>query len=294
MPKEATWEDIVALWLHNKPPSTVYIYKPVIAKLRQFAKNIPPQEIDLKILQGYLDHCSRKQKPATIKRKVCTIRSLFAYAKRIGAIEKNPADALEAPHIPDELANKILVKKDILRIIAAANEGRDKVLVTLLYSAGIRASEASNLKWGDCRLRPGNKDGIISVLGKGNKRRSIRLTPEVWRQLLAIRPEDSSREDHVFLSESGWKHPLGRTRVTDIVREAAKKAGLEQHVSAHWMRHGHATHAMEAGAPLALIASTLGHTELSTTARYLHVCPDKSSTSYVSLGPVTRETKPRF
>ena len=294
MSKLATWDDILSLWLHSKPASTVYVYKPVITGLRNFAKNVPPQEIDLRTLQGYLEQCGKKQKPATIKRKICTIRSLFTYARRIGAIERNPADALETPHIPDELANKILVKKDILRIIAAADEGRDRTLVTLLYSAGIRASEASNLKWGDCRVRPGNKDGIISVLGKGQKRRSIRLTPEVWQQLMTLRPADSSREDFVFLSESGFKKPLWRTRITDIVKAAAKKAGLEQHVSAHWMRHGHATHAMENGAPLALISSTLGHTELSTTARYLHVSPDKSSTAYVSLSNVTRETKPKF
>jgi integrase/recombinase XerD len=292
MPKQATWDDILSLWLHSKPQSTVYVYRPVIVKLRKFCKDIPLQHVDLQLLQDYMTQCSKKQLPSTVHRKVCTIRSMFGFAERIGAIEKNPAKALQPPKVPDELSAKILSKKDILRVIAGAAMGRDRVLVTLLYSAGLRASEASALHWGDCRQRTG-KDGIISVLGKGNKRRSIRITPEVWKELMSIRPPDAATEDHVFLSDAGWKQPLTRVAITNIVRQAAKAAGLEQHVSAHWMRHGHATHAMDAGAPLALISSTLGHASLSTTSRYLHINPDKSSTQYVSLS-TTRETKRRF
>ena len=292
MPKLATWDDIIALWLHSKPASTVYVYKPVITKLRKFVKELPPQQITLQHLQDYMTHCSKKQLPATVHRKVCTIRSFFGFAKRVGAIDRNPAEALQAPHVPDELAQKILSKRDILRVIAGAGMGRDKVLVTLLYSAGLRASEASALKWGDCRQRTG-KDGVISVLGKGSRRRSIRITPEVWKELMSIRPPDAAAEDPVFLSDAGWKHPLSRVTITNIVRAAAKAAGLEQHVSAHWMRHGHATHAMDAGAPLALISSTLGHSSLATTSRYLHVNPNKSSTQYVSLD-TPGKTKHRF
>jgi integrase/recombinase XerD len=292
MPKQATWDDIIGLWAHGRPESTMYVYRPVVAHLRNFAQNIQPQQVDLKLLQDYMDLCSKDQLPATVKRKVSTIKSLFTFAERIGAIEKNPAKALQMPKVPDELAHKILPRADVLKLIAGAAMGRDRVLVTLLYSAGLRASEASALTWGDCRQRTG-KDGIISVLGKGRKRRSIRLTPEVWRELMSIRPQDAVFEDHVFQSESGWKRPLDRTSISHIVRAAAKAAGLEEKVSPHWLRHCHATHSLDAGAPLPLISTTLGHTSLNTTSRYLHVHPDQSSTQYVSLD-TTRDTKRRF
>ena len=281
MPKTPGWDDVIGLWSHGRPESTMYVYRPVIAHFRNFIQNRPMQQVDLKLLQDYMDLFA-DQLPSTVKRKLSTVKSLFRFARRIGALERDPSEALQTPHVPDELAAKILPRKDILLLIDAAEAGRDRVLAMLLYTAGLRASEAAGLRWEDCRQRT-SKDGQISVLGKGNKRRSIRLTPEVWRELMSIRPADAAAEDFVFLSDAGWKRPLNRTTISNIVRDAARKAGLEAKVSAHWMRHGHATHAMEAGAPLPLISSTLGHTSLATTSRYLHVNPEQSSTQYVSL-----------
>jgi integrase/recombinase XerD len=189
---------------------------------------------------------------------------------------------LNSPKVPDDLAQRILTRDLVLKLINAADNQRDRVLMTVLYSTGVRASEAAGLRWIDCRGRS-KTNGQISVLGKGQKRRTILLTDDVWHELQALKPAGAAPEDFIFLSESGWKKPLTRIRIANIVREAAKRAGLEEHVSPHWMRHAHASHAMENGAPLPLISATLGHTSLATTSRYLHISPEQSSSSYVSV-----------
>lgn len=286
------WNDIISLWSHGRPESTMYIYRPVIAGLRAFVKQRAFNEVQTQDIQEYLEKTSAKQLPATRHRKLATIRSLFRYAHRIGAIDRDPAVAIQMPRVPDELAAKILTREEMLRIIDAPISPRDRVLTILLYSTGLRASEASGLKWNDCRPRTG-KDGQISVLGKGQKRRQIRLTPDVWIELKSLKPLNAAGEDFVFLSDVGWKRPLDRTSITKIVKQSARLAGLEQNVSAHWLRHAHATHAMEQGCPLPLISSTLGHSSLATTSRYLHVSPEKSSTQYVSVA-TNNTTKHKF
>lgn len=280
--KQPGWDDILPLWTYGRPESTLYMYRPVISGLRNFVQDRPFTQIAQPQIRDYLETTSKDQLPATRARKLATIRSLFGFALKIGAIEKDPTLGLQTPRIPDELAAKILTRDEMLRLIDGAEDQRDRMLGILLYSTGVRASEACGLRWSDCRPRTG-KDGNITVLGKGGKKRTIRLTPDVWAELMHLKPAAAGPDDFVFLSDSGWKRPLGRTAVTKRIRKMAIAAGLEQKVSAHWMRHAHATHAMDAGAPLPLISATLGHASLATTSRYLHVNPEKSSTQYVSL-----------
>jgi integrase/recombinase XerD len=82
----------------------------------------------------------------------------------------------------------------------------------------------------------------------------------------------------VFASRSG--KPLERSRVTRIVREASQRAGITTNVSTHWLRHAHASHALDRGAPIHLVQATLGHRSVATTSRYLHARPDESSAAY--------------
>lgn len=280
--KTPGWDDVLELWKYNMPASTLYVYQPVITGLRNFIRQIPLTEVTEAHVQQYLETTSANQLPSTRKRKLSTLKSLFKYAYKVGAIPRDVACMLNSPRVPDDLAERILPRNLVLKLINAAENQRDRVLLTVLYSTGVRASEAAGLRWIDCRGRS-KTDGQISVLGKGQKRRTIRLTDDVWAELQALKPAGAAAEDFIFLSEAGWKKPLNRTRIAHIVRETAKRAGLEEHVSPHWMRHCHASHALENGAPLPLISATLGHTSLGTTSRYLHISPEQSSSSYVSV-----------
>ncbi len=279
MPKTIDWDAVIKLWAHGRPESTLYVYRPVIADFRNFVQQTPIDKVTLAMLQDFQDKW-KKQQPATVQRKMATIASVLNFAHKMGVLNPNPATMLRLPKVPDDLAKKILAQKQILKMIEMEPAPRNKVLMRVMYCSGIRAAEASRLRWVDCRDR--GKGGIITVLGKGNKKRSILLAPEVWKWLKDLRPPQARGEEWVFLNENGFT-PITRMHITNIIRQAAERAGIEARVTAHWMRHAHATHAMDAGAPLPLISQTLGHASMETTARYLHVNPEKSSAKYISL-----------
>ncbi len=103
--------------------------------------------------------------------------------------------------------------------------------------------------------------------------------PKVWQQLLAIKGVDAKAADPIFRSRKGGG-PLDVSQLRRIVYAAAKKADLEQKVSPHWMRHAHASHALDRSAPIHLVQTTLGHASVSTTGRYLHARRAESSSFY--------------
>ena len=122
---------------------------------------------------------------------------------------------------------------------------------------------------------PNRGSGTISVYGKGGKARRIRLPVELWQELSAFKG-DALKDAPVFASAAGL--PLAPSNVHRVVKRAASSAGLEnaENVSPHWLRHSHATHAIEAGVPVHLVQATLGHESLDTTSKYLHISPDKA------------------
>jgi integrase/recombinase XerD len=138
-------------------------------------------------------------------------------------------------------------------------------------------SEICGLKWCDAVAR--QDGGQITLFGKGGKTRAVLLKAKVWRMLLEIRG-DAGSADAIFRSRKGGG-PLDQSQVRRIVYRAAKNAGLEGKVSPHWMRHAHASHALDRSAPIHLVQATLGHASVSTTGRYLHARPTESSSFYL-------------
>jgi integrase/recombinase XerD len=139
-------------------------------------------------------------------------------------------------------------------------------------------SEVCALKWRD--LRPSGEAGQLTVFGKGGQTRTVWLPPRVWAALTALRT-DAGPDESVFRSRRGGH--LGPRQVARIVRHAAERAGLDEPVSPHWLRHAHASHAMDRGAPIHLVRATLGHASVATTGRYLHARPSESSARYLNL-----------
>jgi integrase/recombinase XerD len=279
MKANADWDDVIKLWEHGRPASTLAKYRPVVAHFRNFIEQTPLKDVKLEMLQAYMN-LWKKQKPATINWKMSALGSLLDFAHRLGVLPVNPATMLRLPKVPSELAKKILNVAEIQKIIAGEPNKKYKVMISLLYCTGVRASECAGLRWVDCRER--GKFGQITVLGKGSKKRSIKINPDIWKMLCEMRPQQARDADYVFVSRDGVR-PVDPTRISHIVADAARRVGLEGKVSAHWMRHAHATHAMDAGAPLPLIQQTLGHADIATTTRYLHVNPDKSSGEFIRL-----------
>ncbi len=109
--------------------------------------------------------------------------------------------------------------------------------------------------------------------------RTFYFRPVVWQELSQLRGNSRGSEP-VFRSRQGGGH-LDRSQVYRIVRAAAKRAGIEGKVSPHWLRHAHASHSLDRGAPLHLVQATLGHSSVATTERYLHARPNDSSAMYL-------------
>ncbi len=199
-------------------------------------------------------------------------RFLMFVAKPLGWVTLADVQAYAAA-----LGQGSLKQSEVAKLIEAAPEGRDRVLLKLLYVSGVRVSELCGLKW--CDTMPRVEGGQIAVFGKRGRTRTILLKPKFWSQLLAIRG-GAGPADPVFRSRKGGGH-LDASQVRRIVYAAAKKTGLEQKVSPHWMRHAHASHALDRSAPIHLVQATLGHASVSTTGRYLHARPTESSSFYL-------------
>jgi hypothetical protein len=152
------------------------------------------------------------------------------------------------------------------------------MLLHLLYLAGVRVSELCGLRWRN--LRAQGDAGQVTVFGKGGRTRAIALPATVWAALAGLRGQ-AGAEEPVFPSRSG--RALDRGRVRTIVRQAAEGVGVDAHISPHWLRHAHASHALDHGAPVHLVQATLGHSSVATTSRYLHARPGDSSARFLAV-----------
>jgi integrase/recombinase XerD len=238
----------------------------------------PLAQVTLADLQVYADGLAQSGlKVASQNRALTTIKSLLSFGQETGYLPFNVGAAVKLRPNRDLLAQRILDEAEVVRLIDAVPEGRDRVLLRLLYVSGVRAAELCGLTWRDAL--PRQDGGQITVFGKGGKTRTILLKPKIWQQLLSIKGA-AGPDASMFRSRNGGGH-LDTSQVRRIVYAAARKAGLEKKVSPHWLRHAHASHALERAAPIHLVQATLGHASLSTTGRYLHARPTESSSFYL-------------
>jgi integrase/recombinase XerD len=268
----------IELWLGTKVSAhTRRAYRAEIARFRNAAGK-PLGWVTMADLQSYAEILGQESlKPASQNRALTAIKSLLSFGHETGYLPFNVGAAVKLRPNRNTLAQRILEESAVSKLIDAAREGRDRVLLKLLYVSGVRVSELCGLKWCDALAR--QQGGQITVFGKGGKTRTVLLKPTVWRQLLSIRGE-AKPVDPIFRSRKG-RGALDVSQVRRIVYAAAKKAGLEQKVSPHWMRHAHASHALDRSAPIHLVQATLGHASVSTTGRYLHARPSESSSFYL-------------
>jgi integrase/recombinase XerD len=269
---------LIELWLSTKTSAhTRRAYAAEVARFRAFVSG-PISWVTLADLQAWAEHLAQRNlRPASQNRSIIALKSLLAFAQQTGYVPFNVGAAVKLRPNRDKLAQRILEESEVVRLIDAAPEGRNRVLLKLLYVSGIRVSEICGLKWCDALAR--QEGGQITVFGKGAKTRTVLLKSKVWQQLLAIKGE-AKAVDPIFRSRKGGG-ALDVSQVRRIVYAAAKRAGLEQKVSPHWMRHAHASHALDRSAPIHLVQATLGHASVSTTGRYLHARPTESSSFYL-------------
>jgi len=203
------------------------------------------------------------------------IRSFFKFVQLDGYREDDPTELLESPQIGDHLP-EVLTTQEVDRLEASIDlskwEGhRNRAIIEVLFSCGLRVSELVNLKLSDLYL----DDEYVRVLGKGSKERLVPISPKAiqelgyWfddRNLMTIKPGE---EDYVFLNRRGAH--LTRTMILIMIKAQAKEAGIQKTISPHTLRHSFATALLEGGADLRFIQALLGHEDIGTTEIYTHI-----------------------
>jgi integrase/recombinase XerD len=214
--------------------------------------------------------------PRTQARLLSSLRSFYGFLKMDGYIESNPTELLKSPKLPMYLPD-VLTLDEIDRVIDAIDlsqlEGqRNRAMIEVLYSCGLRVSVLCNLKISDLYL----DEEFIRVTGKGDKQRLVPISPRAIAELnyyfndrdhIEIKP---GYEDYVFISER-LKKSLSRITVFHHIKELVARVGIKKTVSPHTFRHSFATHLLEGGANLRVIQAMLGHESISTTEIYTHI-----------------------
>jgi len=269
-------QHLIDLWLHGRSRHTQRAYRKDAGRFLE-AINKPLHRITLGDIQEYaVQLAGSGLEPSSVYRTMSAVKSLFAFGYRLGYLPYDVARPLRLPALRDALAERILEETDVLRMIALEGMPRNKAILLTLYAGGFRVAELCSLKWSDLQNR--DQAGQITVFGKGGKTRTVLMPLSVWNALQSLR-KDAKDSDPVFRSRKGGH--LVESQVWRIVRKASKRAGIEKEVSCHWLRHAHASHALDRGAPIHLVQATLGHSSIATTGRYLHARPTDSSSSYL-------------
>lgn len=266
--------ELVEQWLDLHHGLTRISYQNTI---RKFTLMAPPDitQVQLRHVRDWLE--SLREAETTKVKHLNILKAFFSYVISLEnpPIKRSPIPKqFRLPKPKDTLVERILSREEVDALIENERNPRNRLMLKMMYLTGIRVSELCGLRWRD--VIPNRNSGQITVYGKGGKTRRIRLPVELWQELMDFKGE-VRKDAPVFASAAG--NCLAPSHVHRVVKRAAATAGLEnaQSVSPHWLRHSHATHALDAGVPVHLVQATLGHESLETTSKYLHLSPEKSS-----------------
>ena len=270
-------EALLRLWLSQyESPETLRSYEREIRKLlAYFAK--PISAITLRDLHAYAIHLrDGGLKPSSQRRALMVIKSLFAFAAKVGYLRWDIAKPLKTPKEVPTLTGRILGEGEVLRLMHAPKRLRDRLIIRTLYETGLRISELCALTWEKLQF-DAEGGAVAEVIGKGSKVRYVRLSPKLVSELRKL-----AQTGPLFATQ--WRRmrrPMTPQQMRNLIANAAKEAGLAKRVSPHWLRHCAATHALRRGLNIADVAAILGHSSIAVTQRYLHASPKVTLADYL-------------
>ena len=257
-------------------PNTVESY---MRDLEQFAHfilrmyDVAPRKVEQQMIEHYMQWLfERGREKSSQARNLSGIKSFFNYMLLEEMIEQSPAEFVEAPkparQLPDTLSTEE-IDTMIGLIDQTTTKGlRDRAILELLYSCGLRVTELCDLRL--CDLFFG--EGYIRIIGKGDKQRLVPISgiarDRIQLYLESCR-EKREREDTLFLNNRGKR--LTRVMIFTIIKQAAERAGIEKSISPHTFRHSFATHLLQGGANIRQVQELLGHENILTTEIYTHL-----------------------
>ncbi len=278
---------------HGSSPRTIEAYTRDLVRLFAFAVAegaTAPADLTTALLRAHLYALKDAGlAPASLRRALSAFRTYFAFLLAEGVLTVDPSDRLEAPKKGRTLPD-ILTVEQISALLAAPRLDeplclRDRAMLELAYSAGLRVSEWISIGLSDVPL----EDGLVRVFGKGSKERLVPIGRSavgalaLYLRELRPRLERGEGKGRLFLNARG--RPLSRMGAWLILRKHVESAGITTPVSPHTLRHSFATHLLEGGADLRAVQEMLGHSDIATTQIYTHVDRDYLRTVHQQFHP---------
>ncbi len=279
----------------NSSANTVKSYREDLMQALEFfgqrlgGQTGDPKRLTTRLLRAWLSWLHEQgYARSTIARRLAAVRTWCRFMCRQALIATNPAMGLRGPRLDKKLPH-FLTRDDLLRLLEAPPAElplglRDRALLEVLYSAGLRVSELTGLDLGDVDLDA----GLATVRGKGRKERLALLGPQAIDALRAWLPGrqgllKARARDALFLNKNGTR--LTSRSVGRLLEKYLAQAGLDPRTSPHTIRHSFATHLLDAGADIRSVQELLGHRNLSTTQIYTHVTTQRLRESYHKAHP---------
>lgn len=262
----------------NYSRNTIDAYERDLQRLLDYCRvaKLDPLAVKLEDLQHFSATLhDRNVTPKSQARILSGVRSFYRYLLVDGYIEADPSELLESPqlgvHLPEVLTTDEVDRLEDSIDLSVAEGQRNKAIIEVLFSCGLRVTELVNLKCSNVYM----EEKFIRVEGKGKKERLVPISAkavkeiELWyldRVHLDIKPGE---EDYVFLNRRG--HHLTRTMILIMIKRQAAAAGIRKTISPHTLRHSFATALLQGGADLRAIQAMLGHEDIATTEIYTHI-----------------------
>ena len=253
------------------------------------------EKVSIYEIRSFIGSMYKNHKKSTVARKLSSLRSFFNFLEKTGIIKKNPAWNISFPKSEKYLPRHLNVD-EVFKILDIKNETsdwkllRDKAMLELLYSCGIRAGELVSLNVEDIDMQ----EKVIKIRGKGNKERIVpigRYALKALKEYLSVlgNIKKGRLAGALFLNREGKR--ISDRSVRRIVKKYVVKKGLSWDISPHSLRHSFATHLLEGGADIRVVQEMLGHANLSTTQRYTHLTLDALMQVYDRAHPRAKEKR---
>jgi len=275
-------DQLLRSWLRaraNRSPETYRAYERDANAFLAFAGR-PLRAITIEDLQDFAESLGKTYAPDSQRVMIARIKSLLSYGHKSGYLQFNVGLAYGLRRPEDTLAQRILDEEFVLKMITLEPNERNKLLIRLSYASAGRVSEIVRLEWRHLHDN-GDGGGVVSLYGKGGKTRAVKIPAKLWRDLSKVR---GANDAPVFPSRK--KNTVRDGHLTTvqawrIVRAAARRVDPDSKAGPHFLRHSHASHALDRDAPITVIQDTLGHSDATTTRRYAKHRKTVSSSDYL-------------
>ena len=256
---------------------------------RQDWPEFDPAAVDSLLVRAWLARLAERLQPSSQARKLSSLRTFFQFLTRHGTIHCSPAESIRSPRRPQRLPRHLSVDEMFGLLDSLPTDtvlqARDRALLEVLYSSGLRVSEVVQL----------NRDsieygrGMLRVMGKGRKERDVPIGQRACASVCAYLERGqrlAAAPEPLFLNHRGGR--LTTRSVARIILACSRLCGLRQQVSPHAFRHSFATHLLAAGADLRTVQELLGHASLAATQRYTHLSVERLMEVYDRAHPRSR------